>query len=374
MNRRQFLTTLAAGAIVTPKLGFASLSNTQANAQAHYFSARASKDGRHYVSGFDEQGKLLFSTQLPGRGHGLAIQKELGHVTAVARRPGTYLIVLDANTGEIIHNLESREGRHFYGHSLYSTDGRWFYTPENDIENRTGVIAVRDAHNGYKQVAEYSAHGVGPHEIRMLSDDKTLVIANGGILTLPETGRRKLNLDTMSPALTYLNIETGELVEQQKFDSKLHKNSIRHLDVNSKDQVCFAMQYQGDSADMPQLIGMHQPGKELQLLEAPQSVLPNMRNYCGSVCSDISSNWFAVSSPKGSLVTFWSARDGQYVGNINVPDGCGIAAGSNNGEFLLSSGRGGMYRYQVGSGTLNPLDPITELDTRWDNHISRLVI
>ncbi|MFC1750448.1 DUF1513 domain-containing protein [Pseudomonadota bacterium] len=368
MNRRQFLATLTAGMLLVPASG---LAGTKPAPSTLYFSARASKEGRHYVSGFDELGALRFSSELPGRGHALAVQQQLNHVTAVARRPGTYLIVLDGETGETIHALESREGRHFFGHSLYSADGRWFYTSENDIENRRGVIGVRDVHNSYQQVAEFPSHGIGPHELRLLSDEHTLVVANGGILTLPETGRNKLNLDTMSPSLTYLNTESGELLEQHKLPQSLHQNSIRHFDVNANDQVCFAMQYQGNDGSTPQMVGLHSMGENLQLMNAPDTVLQQMRNYCGSVCSDISSHWFAVSSPKGGLVTFWSAKEGKYVGSVNVTDGCGIAAGVENGEFLLSSGRGGVYRYRIGSGRLETLEQISNVDARWDNHIAR---
>lgn len=368
MNRRQFLTTLAAGSLLVPTCRYANADN---NKHAHYFSAHASNDGRHYVRGFDDQGKPKFSCELPSRGHALAVHPELNHVTAVARRPGTYLKVMDGETGETLHQQESRENRHFYGHSLYSADGRWFYTPENDIENRRGVIGVRDVHNGYKQVAEFSAHGVGPHEMAMLSDGKTLVVANGGILTLPETGRKKLNVETMSPSLTYIDAESGKLLEQRTLPQSLNKNSIRHLDVNANDQVCFAMQYQGKDASMPQLVGLHSRGGELTLMNAPGSVLKEMRNYCGSVCSDISGHWFAVSSPKGGLITFWSAKERGYVSNVKIADGCGIAAGVENGEFLLSSGKGGVYRYRIGSGQLQTLERVSNVGARWDNHIAR---
>jgi len=371
MNRRQFLTTLTAGALIAPHLSFAA---TRPATSAHYFSARADRDGRYYVSGFDADGHAMFSTQLPSRGHGLAVHPTLNHVTAVARRPETYLIVLDGSNGEIIHSLQSTEGRHFYGHSIYSNDGRWLYTAENNVETGDGLIGVRDVQNGYRQVAEYSAYGIGPHELNMLSDGKTLVVAVGGILTKPETGRSKLNIDTMSPSLTYIDSHTGELLEQRKLPQDLHQNSIRHFAVNADDEVCFAMQYQGSKQDRPQLVGLHRRGEEIQLMAAPNGTLDQMHNYCGSVCSDTSSHWFAVSSPKGNLVTFWSAKEARFVGSVEIKDGCGIAAGNANGEFLLSSGAGGVYRYHVGDQQLIPLKEISALDTRWDNHISKQII
>lgn len=374
MNRRQFITSLAAATLLAPLTGLAG--NRQSIAgNGDYFSAWASSDGHYFISGFDADGRVKFETPLPGRGHALAIHPHGNHIIAVARRPETFLLVIDSQSGEILHKLESRSGRHFYGHSYFSADGNHLYTTENDFEHSRGVIGVRDVLADYQQIDEFSAHGIGPHELAMLSNGRTLVVANGGILTRPETGRSKLNLDTMSPSLTYLDAETGELMEQHKLPQSLHKNSIRHFSVNAKDQICFAMQYQGqyqsnDDEILP-LVGFHQMGQDIKLLKAPATITKQMSNYCGSVCSDSSSRWFAVSSPKGNLITFWSASDGQFVGSTEVKDGCGIAAGTQNGEFLLSSGTGALSRYRIGSHKQQQLNR-NSLDKRWDNHIAHL--
>lgn len=371
ISRREFLASMTAVGICLPMTGWTSVIGASPGV-SRYFSARTSSDGRHYISGFDANGKVLFDTQLPSRGHGLSLNPVQQHLVASARRPGTYLMVVDATNGKVLHDLESGAERHFYGHSLFSNDGRWLYTSENNIQTGYGVIGVRDVQDDYKQVKEFSSHGIGPHEINMLSDGRTLVVANGGILTRPETGRTKLNLETMSPSLTYLDAHSGDFLEEHKLSQDMHKNSIRHFAVNANDQVCFAMQYQGSAKGLPPLIGMHRKGEKIQLFNAPDTIQKRMANYCGSVCPDTSGQWFAVSSPKGNLVTFWSARDGKYVGNAEVADGCGIAAGNEHGEFLLSSGQGGVYQYVINEK--KPLKLLRTHDARWDNHISRLAL
>ena len=371
MNRRLFLKSLAASSLLLPSLNIAAAKLPQ---KTHYFSARGDLDGRYFISAFDEQGKQRFDVLLPSRGHAIAVHPLLNHVVAVARRPETYLIVIDGESGQIIHHHESDENRHFYGHSVFSPDGRWLYTTENNIENGQGMIGVRDVMNNYRQVAEFKSHGIGPHELDLLSDGETLVVANGGILTRPETGRSKLNLDTMSPSLAYINANNGSLLEQHKLPANLHQNSIRHFAINRHDQVCFAMQYQGNASHQPPLVGLHRRGQPLQLMHAPAGIQQQMRNYCGSVCKDSSGHWFAVSSPRGNLITFWSARDAQYVSSVTVEDGCGIASGQGHGEFFLSSGTGGVFRYFIQQDKLTPVAPIADLKTRWDNHISRRTI
>ena len=368
MQRRVFLKVTGTYALLLP-----TAQNTFAitNKKIHYYSACADARGRYYISGFNDNGHHLFDTPLPSRGHALAIHPHKHHITAVARRPDTYLIVINAQTGNIIFQQESPENRHFYGHSIYSHDGRWLYTTENDIDSGQGKIGVWDVNAGYHKVAEHESYGIGPHELLLLSDHTTLVVANGGILTRPETGRSKLNLDTMSPSLAYIDRRNGKLIEQHKLPAELHQNSIRHLAINQHDQVCFVMQYQGSADKQPPLVGLHQRGQSLNLLRAPTPIQKQMKLYCGSVCSDISGNWFAVSSPKGDIITFWSARHQQYTSSINVEDGCGIARSSQDGEFLISSGNGDVFRYQIGDKKMQAIPSPSKQANRWDNHMTQ---
>lgn len=367
MERRTFLLALVAAGIALPNITLA----TQSQRAARFYSTRGGFDGRYYVSAFDEQGRLIFETPLPGRGHQLVLHPNLSQLAAPARRPDTFLLILDSEKGEVLHHLTSAEGRHFYGHALYSADGRWLYTTENDIESGNGMIAIRDVTQGYKQVGEFPTYGTGPHEFKFLADGKTFIVANGGILTRPETGRDKLNLASMTPSLVYIASDSGTLLEEQRLPETLNQNSLRHLALNKNDQVCCVAQYQGPQTDLPPLVAMHKRGESLQLLSAPESIQRQMKNYCGSACVDASGEWFAASSPQGNLITFWSAKQRAYVDSVTITDGCGIAPTHNKGEFILTSGVGGVYRYRVGQAdSLQALASAESLNQRWDNHIT----
>ena len=57
------------------------------------------------------------------------------------------------------------------------------------MRTRRGMIGVRDATDGYRQIGEFGAQGMEPHDIALLGDGRTMVIANGGIRTHPEQRR-----------------------------------------------------------------------------------------------------------------------------------------------------------------------------------------
>jgi hypothetical protein len=215
---------------------------------------RADRQRRYYISSIDMSGGRGFDLPLPDRAHGIAIHPSGEEAVVIARRPGSFLQRIDLRQGRLLERFDCNPQRHLYGHGIYSPDGRLFYTTENDFEGGRGVIAVRDVDEGYRQIDEFDSGGLGPHELRLLADGHTLVVANGGIRTHPDFDRTPLNLQTMQPSLAYIERLQGRLLESIKLPQSFHQNSIRHLALGSGDQICMAMQYQGSRDDRPPLI------------------------------------------------------------------------------------------------------------------------
>jgi hypothetical protein len=65
-----------------------------------------------------------------------------------------------------------------------------------------------------------------PHEL-LLDADGSLVVANGGIPALPETGRLKIHMDRMDASLVRLDTRTGALRGQWRLADK--RLSLRHI-------------------------------------------------------------------------------------------------------------------------------------------------
>ena len=119
----------------------------------------------------------------------------------VARRPGTRVVEVDLRSGEVMGQFACAADRHLVGHACFSADGRVLYTTESAIAEGRGKIVLRNA-DSYAAVDEWDSHGVGPHDLKLLPSGRELVVANGGILTRPYSGRQPLNLDTMQSSLT----------------------------------------------------------------------------------------------------------------------------------------------------------------------------
>jgi len=360
IDRRTFLALLGVAGLA-PEAAF--------GGQEQLFLAARSLDGAHQVAVIDDAGRDKLVLPVEERGHSFAIDASHRAAVAFARAPGRYAVAFDVDGKRPPQPLAAAPGRHFFGHGIFSADGRLMLANENDYDAGKGVTGLYDAGKAFARVGEFDSGGVGPHDIVMMPDGRTACVANGGILTHPDYDKLKLNLDTMAPNLAYIDIATGDIVEQVSLPTDLHQLSIRHLSVDSHGVVWFGCQYEGEPGNRPPLVGRHRRGREPELFAGPDTLLRRMDNYVGSVAIDASGDIVATSSPRGGLVAFWDAATGRFLGEQSMGDVCGVAP-LRAGHVLSTTGRGAVSDMAplslstiAGEGASRPA---------WDNHIRRI--
>jgi len=346
--------------------GFAATPQALAAARTVVGGAVRRSDGSYGAVLYDLDQGLLRQVALPGRGHDVAVNPVTGACVAFARRPGNFAIAFGPYQGGEPIGFTTPEGTHFYGHGVFSRDGGLLYTTENRIETGDGVIGVWSVKDGYKRAGALPAFGIGPHDLNLLSDGRTMVIANGGIATHPDTGRKPLNLATMKPSLAYVDVRNGELIEQHVLPARLHRNSIRHLDVAAGDTIVFGCQFKGPSTQHPSLIGLHRMGSEPYLVPDGVASSQDLRGYVSSVAVDRGGALAAVSSSRGQAVLFADVAGRRIIGKRSFPDASGVAAGSQAAHFVVTGG-GGDVSDVTSRGSV---DRHHQTDWAWDNHLA----
>lgn len=362
INRRQFLQHLLAGLV----LNASPLVSAQHTSRPLMFASASRFKQQYWLHLLTENGTEKVRHLLPKRAHQIVVHPHKPWLLAVSRRPGTSMDCVNYETGALIKRIECAPHQHLYGHAQFSADGRYLWSTENDMRTHEGLVVVRDAHNHFAIQARWLSGGVGPHELRLMPDQRTLVVANGGIKT---QGRTPINLDSMQPSLVYLDTHTGRQLEHVSLAPKFHQCSIRHLDVSAQGRVLVALQYKGDMADKVPLIVQHTQGQALQTLAVPDDEYPKLRHYCGSACFDSTGELAAVSAPRGDRILFWSAAQGRYLGTTIAKDGCGLAATQQPFTFMVSTGRGKWYKVDALSGKKQRIS-LPDSNIEWDNHLT----
>ena len=329
-----------------------------------FAAARRDDRGSYSAALFSLDGGDVRVVELPERGHDIALRPGSKEWVAFARRPGRFGVAVPSD-GRAPTWFSAKADRHFFGHGVFSADGRLLYTTENDYAHAQGIIGIRDATDGYRQIGEFPARGMEPHDVQLLSDGRTMVIANGGIQTHPDSGADELNLPDMKPSLVYIDLATGDLLEEQSLAAELHQLSIRHLALAANDTVVFGCQYRGPEENTPPLLGFHRRGERPVIVPAPEETQAALQNYIGSVTADFGGGIVAASAPKGGLITYWDVSARRFLGSCELNDGCGVAPTRHRASFLLTSGQGWLVETDV-ADTAD--EERRSSSYAWDNH------
>ena len=348
--RRRLIKQLGATAIVA--LAPKRLSAELESSEALYVSAYKDRQNRFGVAIISDQGNIVQSHRLPSRGHGSAINHRYRQVVSFARRPGNFALAIDCSGAQDPVLFETPDHSHFYGHGVFSADGKLLYASENKFSEGIGIIGVYASSDQFRRVGELSTHGVGPHQVILMPDGITLCIANGGILTHPDSGRAKLNLHDMQSSVAFIDSRTGQLRAKFTIPEHLHRLSLRHMDVAADGRVWLGGQYEGDSRDQVPLIANISSAAGLQFPAIPQDALLSLSNYIGSVACHPSSGHIAFSSPKGNNALIIDSQ-AQVIAQKSIEKVCGVSP--HKDDFLYTSMTG--------------LFGNTQHQHYWDNHI-----
>ncbi|SEA90448.1 DUF1513 domain-containing protein [Rubrimonas cliftonensis] len=349
---------LAGAAAIAAKPGWA-----DAGGPAWLSAALRGRDDWRLI-GLRPDGGVAFDLALPGRGHAAAAHPAAPLAVAFARRPGAFALVIDCAEGVERARLTAPPERAFSGHGAFSADGALLFSGENAHDLGRGRIGVWDA-TDWRRIGEFDSGGIGPHEILRAPDGASLIVANGGILTHPDSGRQKLNLPTMRPNLARLRMGDGALIETVEPEPALRLNSLRHLAVAPDGTVAVAAQWQGDLRAAPPLAALWRPGAEgLDWLGAPEAPLLRMRGYAGSVAIARDGTRLVATGPRGGLALVFDIARG-FKRAVEAADVCGAAPAGDG--FALTDGAGRVLT--LGDGSAKPLGRI---DGALDNHLVAL--
>jgi hypothetical protein len=361
INRRQFILGASQAALAAWLLPAC----TTQKSEQWLVSTCNDQQGQTMAAAVNSQGEIVSSVKLPARGHdSLALPHKPGHAMVFCRRPDRFAVEIDFISGKIVNNIKSQVDSHFYGHGVLSKDGKHLYTTENLYDKKRGLIVVRDAQN-YQVVDRFDSGGVGPHELALMPDDNTLVIANGGIETHPNEPRKKLNMANMQPNLAYLDIASGKVISNyMPPDNQL---SIRHLTVSRSGTVYVGAQYQGRKSTIQPLIFAHHGEDNLQAFTAESQQWKKMQQYTASLL--VKDDLLCVSCPRGSHLSFWDTTTRKFIDQQAFSDVSGLAY--SNGKMIASSGKGVLKKLDKIDPIVGPAN-INTLALKFDNHMTMI--
>ncbi len=284
---------------------------------------------------------------------------------AVGRRPGQHLVRFDLLTGMVISKVAVEPGRNLNGHCCFSVDAKYLYTTENDTMAGQGCVVVREAVSLAKTAA-FPSYGIGPHDL-MVEEGNTLLIANGGVLTIPKAGNGgpSVHGDRMDPSLVRIDAGSGRLLGQWRLPDPFL--SIRHLARGSHSTVGVALQAAHPTDEQrgnaPVLALFDGEGHfEIAGDAAPQP----LKGYGGDVAAiaDGEHTLFAVGCSHANAIAWWD-RSGRWKGSVALRGACAVTTGRGISTLALTEyGEAVQAAFDGQAITERP----RHTGLAWDNH------
>jgi hypothetical protein len=376
MERRYFLSrsvqTLLAGAGGL----FGAVRDGKATAKpAGFLSACGTTDegGRPAFTAIalDGAGTVAMTCRLPMRAHEIAWHPMQRRCLAVGRQPGRTCSMIDLDTGHKIHDLQIADGYDFNGHAIFAADGSCIIAAEQDAATSAGRLSFYDGETG-RWLEAWSSHGLEPHELILDRDRNRLLVANGGIIDRNAVGE-------VDSCLVSLDLSDGAVLTRTTLPEELLSLSMRHMALTAAGDVVFGMQDQDPQSDLRPLVGLLDPAGKIRFLDIPRETAMMLRGYIGSVAVD-STGWVAcATSPKGNAAMFWDLRRESWLGQVAVPDGCGVSASGASGGFIVTGGKGDVLSVATLDTDDKVMEPVAtrlahDARRQWDNHLTRIPV
>ncbi len=356
VSRRDLLAGFGTSVFATSS--FACLVEAADRQGSLFASAYMDHKENYGVALLDEGGNILARYPIPGRGHGMAFSTTSDWVVAFARRPGNFALSIHVHSLEEPILFKSPSHTHFCGHGVFSWDGKLLFATENDFDSGQGRIGIYDTAKGFSRVGNVPSHGIGPHEIILMPDGRTLCVANGGILTHPDTGRTKLNLHDMQSSIAFIDGQHGDRVAKFNVPQTVRRLSLRHMAVDYQRSVWLGGQYEGDKFTAAPLIAVCSPDDGLNFLNGNLPHVASLSNYVGSVTCSADGKRVAFSSPRGNSLIIVDATEKTVLSQETVDRVCGVSP--QQGGFATTSL----------SGQFNNRSQAVY----WDNHLAGLKV
>jgi hypothetical protein len=141
--------------------------------------------------------------------HGIAIDPLNPNRLVTFQKIGPGCCEIDLIARTVTRTIVPTEGRWFYGHGAFSSDGKLLYSTETVNSEERGVIGVRDAAT-FEYLGEFPTFGENPHDCHLIEGGKVLLVTNGGGA-----------LDSQrQPCVTWVEIDSRKLLDKREIGSE----------------------------------------------------------------------------------------------------------------------------------------------------------
>lgn len=255
---------------------------------------------------------------------------------------------VDLNAMKMVRKITTSDDKYFYGHGAFTGDGKSLYCTETYLDNKKGIIAIRDAQT-MQNMGEFPTYGDNPHECQLIDNGKVMVVTNAGSTIGGNT----------EPSVTYIDMANQQLIEKVFMTN--NRINTGHIGI-AKDGSLVVASAPRDGLDKTDTggVSIRPKDKHMETITSPNEVVKSMTGEALSVIIHNTKNIAAVTHPDGNMVTFWSVSDRRLLNVIKAEKPRGVTLTMDEKTFVVSYGADtSIMLVDVETLSINPDEKIT---------------
>lgn len=391
MKRRQFLSL--SGSMVSA-LGFSSLTACSIKSsltvdtrkviiggyrQTDENGKRLNQYGVLAVQAMDENKhssdnyQIISDFSVPDEVHLATLYPDGKSIMVCSRKPSASLLKYSLE-GELIAELKPQLNQHFEGHGIFSHDEKLIYVTASDFQQtaaeKQGRILTLNS-SDLSLVDDHSSGGIGPHEL-VWQSNYLIAIANTGVITHPDSGRKILNIDNIQSNVALYDTADNNIIYNWKVPQL--GLSARHLDRMQSGTLIIGCQYKKQDK-RPPCIAIAEINKSLSFADTNNEEFHwKMQGYTGSIKAIPYSNKALITNPRGHILSQWK----QSVDTVNeihllkqepIEFNKGLKLSADGNKAWVSQGAGELRIWDTQTKQLNKTRIKLKENIWWANHL-----
>jgi uncharacterized protein len=258
--------------------------------------------------------------------HGVIIDPKNYYRLILFEKIGPGACEVDLSSMTLRSKITTSKDKYFYGHGAFSNDGDTLYCTETYLDNKKGIIAIRDSQT-MQPLGEFPTYGDNPHECQMIDNGKVMVVTNAG----------SMGGNNTKPSVTYIDMDNQQLVEEVFLTND--KLNTGHIGL-SKDGSLVVASAPRDGLKKTDLggVSIRPKGQSIETISSPNEIVSSMTGEALSVIVHDSKNIAAVTHPDGNMITFWSVLDRRLLKHIKIDKPRGVTLTTDEKSFVVSYG------------------------------------
>ena len=253
----------------------------------------------------DTQKQLL--VKAPVMPHSFLVHPTAEKTVVVIEKAGTKAAVCDFQAGKLQKLLQCPKEFEFYGHGVFSGDGKTLYVTRVERSTGIGHLVAFNAKT-YQEQGQVQVAPGGIHDSYLLSDKKTLLITSSGlqVSNYSPQGASVLKPRIEKSSLVHLDLETGKVKSKQFLDDE--DQAIGHFAVTPDEQKIVAITIPFVDGILSNVekgkggIYTAPMGGAFKRVEMPKDVQKKIHGELLSVAIDVEKDRFYATNPNGKML------------------------------------------------------------------------